>query len=95
VGRHGTAMSSGPDLNTQSVTITNDAGRATPRLEGDWFTNGFLGTMSELLCAIEEQRQPYNSARHNLRSAALCFAAIESADTGKPVVPGSVRRITP
>lgn len=95
VGRHGTAMSSGPDLNTQSVTITTDAGRATPKLEGDWFTNGFLGTMSELFCAIEEQRQPYNSARHNLRSAALCFAAIESADTGVPVVPGSVRRISP
>ena len=95
VGRHGTAVSSGPDLNTQSVTITTDAGRAAPALEGDWFTNGFHGTMAELLCAVEEQRQPYNSARHNLRSVALCFAAVHSADTGQPIVPGTVRKISP
>ncbi len=95
VGRHGTAVSSGPDLNTQSVTITTDAGRASPALEGDWFTNGFHGSMAELLCAVEEQRQPYNSARHNLRSVALCFAAIHSADTGQPVIPGTVRQIFP
>ncbi|NUM56146.1 MAG: Gfo/Idh/MocA family oxidoreductase [Candidatus Hydrogenedentes bacterium] len=95
VGRHGTAVSVGPDLNTQSVTVTTDAGRATPALEGDWFTNGFHGTMAELLCAIEQGRQPYNSARHNLRSVALCFAAIHSADTGLPVVPGTARRIEP
>lgn len=95
VGRHGTAMSIGPDLNTQNVTLTTDAGRATPALEGDWFTNGFHGTMAELLCAVEEGRQPYHSARHNLRSMALCFAAIASADSGMPVVPGTVRSIQP
>lgn len=95
VGRHGTAVSNGPDLNSQSVTIATDAGRATPALEGEWFTNGFHGTMAELLCAIEEDRQPYNSAHHNLRSVALCFAAIHSADTGQPVVPGTIRRYEP
>jgi predicted dehydrogenase len=94
-GHLGTALSTGPDLNTQSVTITTDAGRATPVLEGDWFTNGFHGTMAELLCAIEEARQPYHCARHNLRSIALCFAAIQSADTGEPVVPGAIRKIVP
>ena len=95
VGRHGTAVSSGSDLNTQTVSVTTDAGRATPALEGDWFTNGFHGTMAELLCAIEEKRQPENSARHNLRGVALCFAAIHSADSGLPTVPGSVRTIEP
>ncbi len=91
VGTMGTITSTGPDLNTQTVTLTTEAGRATPRLEGDWFTNGFHGTMAELLCAIEEDREPYNSARHNLRSLALCFAAIASAETHAPIVPGSVR----
>lgn len=95
VGRDGTAVSTGPDLNTQSVTLTTSAGRATPVLHGDWFSNGFHGTMAELLCAIEQGRQPYNSAWHNLRSVALCFAAIHSADTRQPAIPGTVRRIEP
>ncbi|HRK35548.1 MAG TPA: gfo/Idh/MocA family oxidoreductase, partial [Candidatus Hydrogenedentes bacterium] len=83
----------GPDLNSQSVTITTSAGRATPVLSGDWFTNGFHGAMAELLCAIEEGRRPYHDARHNLRSLALCFAAIASADTGESVVPGAIRSV--
>lgn len=95
VGSAGCAISVGPDLNTQTVTITTAAGRATPSLEGDWFTNGFQGTMGELLCAIEEGREPYNSARHNLQSLAICFAAIESADTGRPVAPGEVAAVRP
>jgi hypothetical protein len=41
--------------------------------------------MSELLCAIEEDRDPYHSARNNLRSLELCFAANESAELGKPI----------
>ncbi len=48
--------------------------------------------MAELLCAIEENREPYNSARDNLKSLALCFAAMKSADTGKPIKVGSVRQ---
>jgi len=90
IGTKGTVSSAGPDLNTQTVTVALEAGRGTPQLEGDWFTNGFHGTMAELLCAIEEDREPYNSARHNLRSLALCFAAVASAETGQPVVPGTV-----
>jgi hypothetical protein len=41
--------------------------------------------MSELLCAIEENREPYHSARDNLQSLELCFAALTSADTHLPV----------
>lgn len=90
IGTKGAVHSSGPDLNTQSVTISLETGVGTPVLEGDWFTNGFQGTMAELLCAIEEDREPHNSARHNLRSLALCFAAVHSAESGIPVRPGSV-----
>jgi hypothetical protein len=44
-------------------------------LEGVWFPDGFHGAMAELLCAFEERREPEHSARNNLRSLALCFAA--------------------
>jgi hypothetical protein len=46
--------------------------------------------MGELLCAIEEERQPENNGRDNLRSLALCFAAVASAETGQPQQPGQI-----
>jgi hypothetical protein len=73
--------------------LRTDEGVATPALEGDWFTNGFHGTMAELLCAIEEGREPYHSARHNLGSLALCFAAVASAETHLPRTPGTISRL--
>ncbi len=49
--------------------------------------------MGELLCAIEEGREPSHSAKDNLRSLAVCFAAIASAEEGMPRIPGQVRSI--
>ena len=92
-GTKGTLTSVGPDLGTQSVTLYNEAGAASPALTGTWFNDGFKGTMGELLCAIEEGREPRNSARNNLQSLALCFAAIASANEGVTKVPGTVRRL--
>lgn len=91
VGSEGTLFSTGPDLKTQSVTLTTAAGAARPRLVGCWFDDGFHGTMGELLCAIEENREPANSARNNLRSLELCFAAVASAERHRPIVPGTVK----
>ncbi len=55
-------------------------------LQGDWFPDGFAGTMGELLCAIAEDREPYNSARHNLLSLQMTLAATSSADQdGQPI----------
>jgi predicted dehydrogenase len=93
VGSKGTLRSSGPSLSQQTVSLTNHQGESLPQLQGSWFENGFQGTMSELLCSIEENREPSNSARNNLKSLALCFAALQSADTGLPVKPGSARVI--
>ena len=90
-GSKGSLRSTGPDLNRQSVTVFTEAGSASPKLEGTWFPDGFWGTMGELLCAIEEKREPDNSARDNLRSLELAFAAARSADTGNPMKTGSVR----
>ena len=90
-GTKGSLASTGPNLGEQSVTLTTTEGVARPSLEGAWFNDGFAGTMGELLVAVEENREPLNGARGNLSSLALCFAAIASAHSNKPVVPGTVR----
>ena len=92
-GSKGSLRSSGPDIQRQTLAITTERGVWSPTLTGQWFPDGFRGTMGELLCAIEERRPCTISARDNLESLALCFAAIASADTGSPVVPGSIRRL--
>ncbi|MDE2124988.1 MAG: Gfo/Idh/MocA family oxidoreductase [Armatimonadetes bacterium] len=92
-GTLGSLCSTGPNLSRQKVVLTTSAGVASPQLHGDWFPDGFRGTMGELLCAIEEGREPANSAAANLRSLELCFAAIASADDGLPKLAGEVSRL--
>jgi len=92
-GALGTFASRGMDLREQHVSMSTAAGTARAVLEGSWFPDGFHGTMGELLCAIEQGREPSHSARNNLASLALCFAAVASADSGQPVVPGSIRNM--
>ena len=92
-GTKGTIFSIGPNLGQQTLTLSTASGVSTPDLTGAWFPDGFHGTMGELLCAIEEGREPFNSARENLNSLALCFAAIASATDGEPKNVGSVRRL--
>lgn len=92
-GTRGTIVSTGPDLGKQSVTLYTEEGTARPELTGSWFPDGFHGTMGELLCAIEEKREPANSARENLNSLALCFAAIAAATDNEAQIPGEVRRL--
>jgi predicted dehydrogenase len=92
-GSRGTIISTGPSLTEQSVTLYTEKGHATPKLRGNWFPDGFHGTMAELLRAIEEDREPANSAENNLQSLALCFAAVQSAETNQPQVPGKVRKL--
>ncbi|WOO41474.1 Gfo/Idh/MocA family oxidoreductase [Rubellicoccus peritrichatus] len=89
-GTRGLLRSRGPRLTEQSVNLYTDAGQASPKLQGHWFENGFQGSMGELLCAIDEDREPEHSARDNLSSLELCFAALASADSGHSVKPGSV-----
>jgi hypothetical protein len=158
-GSKGTLKSVGPDLSTQAVTLTTEAGVARPSLDGTWFTEGFVGTMGALLEAVERNDRPplrhashdtsppneggeetpasevslphsmprsfplppeggevarrrrdgvgellsagttlagirpLNSARRNLDSLALVFAAIASARRNVPVTPGTVRSL--
>jgi len=92
-GGAGTIKSEGPDLEDQSVTLYTDDGYASPDLETEWFSDGFHGTMAELCSAIEEDREPTNSARDNLATLELTFAAVASAEDGEPKVPGDIRRL--
>ncbi len=92
-GTGGSLASDGPDLSRQRVTLTTPDGIARPELEGQWFNDGFIGTMGELLCAIEDDREPSNGAAENLRSLAMAFAAVRSRMTGKDVEIGAARRL--
>jgi predicted dehydrogenase len=82
-GSLGTLRSAGPSLTDQRVTLYSAAGVASPALSGSWFPDGFQGAMGELLCAIEDAREPLNNAHENLQSLALGFAAVRSAESGR------------
>lgn len=55
-------------------------------LEGAWYPDGFAGTLGELVSAIAEEREPFNSARHNLLSLRMTLAACRSAEEGSRAV---------
>ena len=84
-GARGMLHSAGPDLGRQTVRLTTADGVAQPYLAGQWFNDGFAGTMGALLRAIETGEEPIHSARRNLASLRLAQAAVESARTGAPV----------
>ncbi len=94
-GSKGLFQASGPVCAAHDVRIFTAKGECRPRLEGHWFPHGMAGAMSELLCAIEEDREPENAATNNLRSLALCFAVLESTRTGKPEIPGRILQAGP
>ncbi len=93
VGSAGTIRCTGEVCKAHDVTMTTKEGSCRPVFQGEWFHSGFQGTMGELLCSIEENREPENSARNNLESLKLAFAAIASADSGQPVIPGTAREL--
>lgn len=90
-GSAGTIQMQGKLFTAHDLTLFTKRGFAKPKLQGKWFNDGFRGAMGELLCAIEQDREPSNSARLNLRSLAICFAAVKSADTGRAQAPGKIR----
>lgn len=92
-GTLGSLQSDGPDLGQQRVTMITANGIARPHLEGQWFNDGFVGAMGELLCAIEDDREPSNGAAENLRSLAIAFAAVESRLSGREIEIGHTRRL--
>lgn len=73
------------------VELERDGVFSRYSLEGEWLPDGFAGAMGELVSAIAEQREPFNSARHNLLSLQLTLAACRSAEEdGRSVAPGEI-----
>lgn len=94
VGTKGTLRSRGPGLNNQpEIQLYLEQGSVAVPLKGSWFESGFQGSMGELLCAIEENREPDHSAKNNINTLELSFAAMESANRGLPVEPGTIRSL--
>lgn len=50
-----------------------------PRWKEVWFPDAFVGTMAQLLCALEEGTEPEISGRDNLETIALCEAVFAGA----------------
>jgi predicted dehydrogenase len=77
------------------VELDRDGEVSRFALEGEWWPDGFAGAMAELVTAIAEDREPYNSARHNLLSLELTLAACRSAEQdGQPVNVGATESST-
>ena len=69
-------------LGSEHLELDRDGEVVPFELQGAWYPEGLAGTMGELLSAVAEDREPYNSARHNLLSLELTLAACRSADLG-------------
>jgi predicted dehydrogenase len=50
-----------------------------PRWNEVWFPDAFVGTMAQLLCAIEDSAEPEIGGRDNLETIALCEAVFAAA----------------
>ncbi|HZU37875.1 MAG TPA: Gfo/Idh/MocA family oxidoreductase [Gemmataceae bacterium] len=50
-----------------------------PRWPEAWFPDAFVGTMAQLLCALEDGTEPEVSGRDNLETLALCEAVLTAA----------------
>ncbi|HET6880192.1 MAG TPA: gfo/Idh/MocA family oxidoreductase, partial [Pirellulales bacterium] len=50
-----------------------------PRWKEVWFPDAFVGPMAQLLCALEDHREPEISGRDNLQTMALVEACYRSA----------------
>lgn len=92
-GDKGVLTASGEVTKISEVTLETNEGIATAQLDGSWFDDGFKGAMLELLCSIEEDREPFNSAQNNLATLASVYAIIKSADNGNSVEVGENRQL--
>lgn len=77
-GSKGTAH--GSALTNEHITLELDNTIIEYRPEGNWFDDGFAGTLGELMWAIAEDREPSNSARHNLLTLQMTLAACQSSE---------------
>jgi predicted dehydrogenase len=58
-----------------------------PRWSEVWFPDAFVGTMAQLLCALEEGAEPEISGRDNLETIALCEAVYAAGQEHRVTAP--------
>jgi len=63
----------------------SSAGWERPRWDAVWFPDAFAGPLAELLCALEENREPAHSGQDNLQTMALVDACYRSAQAHRAV----------
>lgn len=66
-------------------TIATGPSWIQPRWNEVWFPDAFVGTMAQMLCALEDKSEPEISGRDNLRTMALVEAAYLSAQAHRCV----------
>ena len=81
-GTKGVIESAGANFsNQQKIQIEIGGETFEPSVEGGWFNDGLDGAMTELLLAIEENREPSNGGFNNLATLELVEDALKSAET--------------
>ncbi|WP_257009843.1 Gfo/Idh/MocA family protein [Evansella halocellulosilytica] len=56
-----------------------------PKMDRTWFPDAFLGTMSQLLCAVENDEEPEIGGRDNLKTMAAIDACYQSIGEKKTI----------
>ncbi|MGR5143172.1 Gfo/Idh/MocA family protein [Photobacterium sp. DNB23_23_1] len=56
-----------------------------PKLEGRWFPHAFMGTMGELMLAIDKDTQANNSIEDGIDTIRMVEAAVKSINENRPV----------
>ncbi|MBI0385479.1 hypothetical protein JBE27_56725 [Streptomyces albiflaviniger] len=64
---------------TLDYTVAGDPTWHQPRWDEVWFPDAFVGTMAQLLVALENGSEPAISGRDNLETIALCEAVFAAA----------------
>ena len=73
-------------LGSDFVELERDGITTRFSFEGAGYPDGFAATLGELVTAIAEDREPFNSARHNLLSLRMTLAACRSAEESSRAV---------
>jgi predicted dehydrogenase len=80
-----------PTPSTLDFTTTRQPGYwLSPRWKDVWFPDAFIGTMAQLLCAVEDSSEPEIGGADNLKTMALVDACYVSAREHRAVEPREI-----
>jgi predicted dehydrogenase len=77
---------------TLDYSLAGDPTWHQPRWDEVWFSDAFVGTMAQLLVALEDAKEPEISGRDNLQTIALCEAVFAAAKEHRVATVGEFTR---